>query len=124
MGWSASPKTMSNGLLTSGNYCKTLFRRQKYLNLLQLLKNNFIHTTSSFTIKYKWLFRLQMCLRVCLQTSVPFLHLWTFIPSNRHTHINIPGKAGLECISTANVVVWAGKHCDPDIQVIHLSTLR
>lgn len=28
MGCSASPKTMSNGLLTSGNYCKTLLRRQ------------------------------------------------------------------------------------------------
>lgn len=63
---------MSNGLLTSGNYCKTPFRRQEYLNMLQLLKNNFIHTTPSFTIKYQWLFRLQMCLRVCLQTEVLF----------------------------------------------------
>lgn len=41
-----------------------------------------------------------------------------------HTHVYAPGKAGLECINTAKVVVWEGKHCDPDTQVIHLSTLR
>lgn len=54
----------------------------------------------------------------------PFLHVWTFIPSNTHTRVYAPGKAGLECINTAKVVVWEGKHCDPDTQVIHLSTLR
>lgn len=62
------PRAMSHGLLASGsgNYCKKPFRRQKDLNMLQLLKNNFIHAATSFTIKYKWLFRLQMCLRMCL----------------------------------------------------------
>lgn len=68
------PRAMSNGLLASGsgNYCKKPFRRQEDLNMLQLLKNNFIHAATSFTIKYKWLFRLQMCLRMCLWTEVFF----------------------------------------------------
>lgn len=52
------------------------------------------------------------------------LHLWTFIPLSMHAHVYTPGKGGLECINTAKVVVWEGKHCDPDTQVIHLSTLR
>lgn len=122
------PKAVSNGVLASGNHYKNPFRRQEDLHMPHLLKNNFIQTTSSITIKYKWLFRLQMCLRVCLWTKVLFYtyaHSFHRILISARTRVSVhDGKTGLECKNTAEFVVWEGEHHDPDTEVIHLLTLK
>lgn len=120
---------MSNGLLASGNgnYCIKPFRRQRDLNMLQLLRNNFIHTLSSFTIKYKWLFRLPVCLGMCVRTKS--LHLWTLTPLDCHISTHTPDyvhTVGLDvsCMHIAEFVVWEGEHHDPDTEAIHLLTVK